>query len=564
MRIKTGYYRAVYFAVAAIFILIMAAAFVFTHRMYEKSLKADIFIHSRELERTIWRAVSGEYQRFYFLAEAGKALLSEISDENLKDRIETLSGLYGPAGEFSHIISAAGYLDPEDSARQHFFDLLAGDWTTTEYQLKFRTSNRDVNFFKGKTEDEWGTFLLVSSKDGGISLLFEIDTEGFRTAYLEPAAVLSLPDYQFEWIRFDNEDEKRSFKDESHFDADKYYFRPLRAVIGLKPSDDSLVIPVPGRGMAVDDSGKPEGKVGGPMFIDEPDMILVIRGASGSFYYETERRAAVSYFETMLILLLIGISFLLLFFQFGKYRQMRIKEREFVASVTHELRTPLTVIQSAADNLSTGIVPPEKLTAYSNLIIEQSGRLGKMIEEILLFSRMEDKKLKQPVPVVIYFPEVLTELKSTLGAIASAEGVLLQWNTSGLPPACRGDLETIMLVARNLVLNAVFHAYGDSGGTVRILMKLSIPGSLVLSVEDDGRGIEPRDLKHIYDPFYRDSVSRQRQEKGSGLGLFIAKRKAETAGGRLTAESPYLRINGQKAGGCRFTLSLPCTVESGE
>ena len=88
-----------------------------------------------------------------------------------------------------------------------------------------------------------------------------------------------------------------------------------------------------------------------------------------------------------------------------------------------------------------------------------------------------------------------------------------------------------------------------------------IPGKLQLSVEDDGRGIEPRELKRIFDPFYRDSVSRERQEKGSGLGLFLIKRKASIAGGRLTAESPYKRIDGTKPSGCRFTLILPCTAE---
>ena len=84
----------------------------------------------------------------------------------------------------------------------------------------------------------------------------------------------------------------------------------------------------------------------------------------------------------------------------------------------------------------------------------------------------------------------------------------------------------------------------------------------MITVEDDGRGIESREMKHIFDPFYRDEVSRQRQEKGSGLGLFISKHKVSAAGGSLSAESPYRRIDGKKQSGCRFTLTLPLQYEN--
>ena len=76
--------------------------------------------------------------------------------------------------------------------------------------------------------------------------------------------------------------------------------------------------------------------------------------------------------------------------QLQKTANLRKKEKAFVASVTHELRTPLTVIRSAADNLARGIVPAEKLKIYSDLIIDNSSRLGTMIEEILLYSGFED------------------------------------------------------------------------------------------------------------------------------------------------------------------------------
>jgi signal transduction histidine kinase len=76
-------------------------------------------------------------------------------------------------------------------------------------------------------------------------------------------------------------------------------------------------------------------------------------------------------------------------------------------------------------------------------------------------------------------------------------------------------------------------------------------------VEDDGRGIAKAEAKFVFAPFYRDEESRAKHEKGSGLGLFIARRKAQTLGGRLTLESTYKRIDGTRRPGCRFTLELP-------
>jgi signal transduction histidine kinase len=76
-------------------------------------------------------------------------------------------------------------------------------------------------------------------------------------------------------------------------------------------------------------------------------------------------------------------------------------------------------------------------------------------------------------------------------------------------------------------------------------------------VEDDGRGIAPSESRRIFEPFYRDRVSRENHEKGSGLGLFLAAGKARIAGGTIRLESPYHRIDGTKRPGCRFSAELP-------
>ena len=61
----------------------------------------------------------------------------------------------------------------------------------------------------------------------------------------------------------------------------------------------------------------------------------------------------------------------------------------------------------------------------------------------------------------------------------------------------------------------------------------------------------------MFEPFYRGEIARRRHEKGTGLGLFLARRKARSLGGDLRLESPYRRADGVRAPGCRFTLELP-------
>ena len=188
---------------------------------------------------------------------------------------------------------------------------------------------------------------------------------------------------------------------------------------------------------------------------------------AGSFYHDIEYRAAVNFIETVIIFIIIGVLFILLFFQLQRSRLMRSKEKEFVASVTHELRTPLTVIRSAADNLNNGIVSEDKLQVYGGLITEQSDRLSNMIEEILLYSKFEDKRRKPDAPVKVNFEELVTQIRPILDTLASSEGIKLNWDTKGLPETGMCHPEIISLALNNLVANAVNHAYSETSSGER-------------------------------------------------------------------------------------------------
>jgi signal transduction histidine kinase len=274
-----------------------------------------------------------------------------------------------------------------------------------------------------------------------------------------------------------------------------------------------------------------------------------IVGASG--------RLTANFLLSLVFLLGIGLAFAQTILQKHRQRLVGEREREFVASVTHELRTPLTAIRAAADNLRRGIVPTERVGTYGEMIHSQSIRLGSMVEEMLLFSKVEGRTPPPPEIVEIKTESLLQELREPLDEIARSAGIRLNWDFGGLPRVFRADQASVRMILNNLVSNALYHAYPDGDhGEVRVLGRLSHPDRLRFTVEDDGRGIQKKESKLVFEPFYRDAESRERHEKGSGLGLFIARRKAELVGGLLSLESPYRRVDGSRRDGCRFTLDL--------
>lgn len=272
----------------------------------------------------------------------------------------------------------------------------------------------------------------------------------------------------------------------------------------------------------------------------------------------TEFRQSMTWMLNVLFLLGIGFAFAITIIQKDKLRKVGEREREFVASVTHELRTPVTAIRSAAHNMRKGLVGPERMATYGEMMYAQSIRLGSMIEEMLLFSQVEGRIAQQPTLGEIITAELVAEMCPPLDEIGLASGLPIRWNFGALPERFHGDKDSIMIIINNLVANALYHAYtGIEKGEVRVTGRISVPNHVQFIVEDDGRGIQKSDARLVFEPFYRDSKSREKYEKGSGLGLFIARRKAEIMGATLSLESPYKRIDETRRQGCRFILEIP-------
>jgi len=225
---------------------------------------------------------------------------------------------------------------------------------------------------------------------------------------------------------------------------------------------------------------------------------------------------------------------------------------EFVASVSHEMRTPLAVISSAADNLADGLVDGKAaLQKYGAIIRHQSRNMSELVNQILLFASTEDRENRYTLEALEIAPLIDSILVGSEAVIREA-GFSIDCQIEPNLPLATGDVSGVSQCLHNLIGNAV--KYG--GDDRRILLRAfsakeeHVGGREIrISVSDHGIGIDSSELAHIFDPFYRSPRVHAAQIHGTGLGLSLAKRIAESMGGRLSVVS-------ELSVGSTFTLHL--------
>ncbi|MCI6402009.1 MAG: ATP-binding protein [Candidatus Fimivicinus sp.] len=191
----------------------------------------------------------------------------------------------------------------------------------------------------------------------------------------------------------------------------------------------------------------------------------------------------------------------------------RVKN-DFISTISHELRTPLTAIKGWGETLlQVGDTDPTLLSKGMQVIIDESGRLTGIVEELLDFSRMQSGKLSMRLEKI----DVLAELDDAVFVFrerALREGIELIYNVPHLPAPMNGDANRIKQVFVNILDNAF--KYTEQGGKVIVVANI-IDTTLEIMVGDTGCGIPEEDLPHVTEKFYRSCVS----ARGSGIGLAV-------------------------------------------
>lgn len=227
--------------------------------------------------------------------------------------------------------------------------------------------------------------------------------------------------------------------------------------------------------------------------------------------------------------------------------------RNLIADVSHELRTPLTVVQGNLRALLDDVYPLNK--AEIATIYDETVLLNRLVNDLRQLAQAEAGQLTldtQPTELEALVRSAIQPFE----APAAAQGVSLTLDLpAGLPPVV-ADADRVRQVIHNLVANAL--RYTPSGGTVICSAQVETAKQasdtrnswVELAVRDSGSGIDPTDLPHVFERFWRADRSRSREQGGSGLGLAIARQIIEAHGGQIGAES-------QPGRGSRFWFRLP-------
>lgn len=238
---------------------------------------------------------------------------------------------------------------------------------------------------------------------------------------------------------------------------------------------------------------------------------------------------------------------LLIFQDVTRRRKLERMRTEFVANVSHELRTPVTVIKGFAETLVQDgpVLPEEEKNRFLEKIIRNSERLNRLLEDLLLLSRLESAEMAIE-PEVFSLKKFMEDFRQNwiLDHPESRKTLILD-----LPEqlTIRADPLRLSQLLTNLCNNADRHA---SQATEIRISATGKEGGVQLSVEDNGEGIPEEDLPHIFQRFYRVDKGRSRDSGGTGLGLAIVKHIVARHAGTIRAKS-------KPGQGTRMEIFLP-------
>jgi signal transduction histidine kinase len=247
------------------------------------------------------------------------------------------------------------------------------------------------------------------------------------------------------------------------------------------------------------------------------------------------------------VLFLLGTSIVLLTVSARRATELSERKMEFVAGVSHELRTPLAVIRSAAQNLADGSVSGgPQVRRYGGLIEAEGRRLEDLVEKVLELAGVQSRNQHSPRERVS-----ITGIARSAIADSAAEardrGIEVEADLPAADLFVLGDEDGLRRGVANLVENAIKH--GGDKNSVRVSVE-GLSGEVSISVSDRGPGIPPSEVPHLFEAFYRGRRARERQVRGSGLGLSLVQQIAREHGGRVE-----VKTNPGK--GSRFSLILP-------
>ena len=212
------------------------------------------------------------------------------------------------------------------------------------------------------------------------------------------------------------------------------------------------------------------------------------------------------------------------------------ENKELISNISHDLKTPITAVKGYVEGIMDGVADtPEKMDRYVRTIYNKTNEMDHLINELTFYSKIDTNRIPytfSKLNVEDYFADCAEEV----GLELETRGIELVYaNYVEKDVMVIADGEQIRRVIHNIIGNAI--KYMDKPkGIIQIRIK-DVGDFIQIEIEDNGKGIGPKDLPYIFDRFYRTDVSRNSSKGGSGIGLSIVKKILEDHGGKVWATS---------------------------
>ena len=222
---------------------------------------------------------------------------------------------------------------------------------------------------------------------------------------------------------------------------------------------------------------------------------------------------------------------------------------QFMGNIAHELRTPMTTIKGFIDGILDGTIPPELQNHYLQLVSQETGRLARLVQNMLDLSKLESGEYQVNARMFNIW-ETLTGVALSAEQRINDGQIDLEGLTMDERVLVYADPDLIHQVVYNILDNAI--KFTPPGGTIRFSVEKLGPEAEI-SIWNSGQGIAPDALPFVFERFYKEDNSRGLHWRGAGLGLHICKVLVNLSGGQIRAES-------KQGEWCRFVFTLPVEV----
>ena len=282
-----------------------------------------------------------------------------------------------------------------------------------------------------------------------------------------------------------------------------------------------------------------------PIFKDKWIKITVKNPEVVEDFVDKRKLVTISGLILLLGAMIIGLY--TLYKDITREREVEKMRTDFVSNVTHELKTPLTAINMLAESILLNRATSEKqIKKYANVIVKESEKLKRSINNILEFSKNENKKLNynfKDISLVSMIDAVLDEMNYWLELNKFQVEFDHEYDI-----IVKADEESLKLVLSNLVSNAI--KYSDDKKTLSIKIYKTLIKAFI-EIQDSGIGIPKEKQKYVFDKFYRIKGGKNSYISGTGLGLKVSKDIVEAHGGKIYLDSELNK-------GTKFTIELKC------